>query len=112
MYVKPVLILTLYGFFLNQILVLNDMSSPRHHKSLLLLSPPPPPILRGVVITVTCDGIAKEQRGDSGVYATRLYNMWLLCGYYICHSQAIDISHVCKHVYVCIRMQISPRTNN
>ena len=40
------------------------MFSPRHHKGLLLLVtlPPPPPSSRGVVFTVTCDGIAKEQR--------------------------------------------------
>ena len=40
------------------------MCSPRHHKGLLLLVTPPPPSSRGVVSTVTCDGIAKEQRGD------------------------------------------------
>ena len=47
------------------------MLSPRHHKGLLLLVTPPPSS-RGV-FTVTCDGIAKEQRGDSGVYATRIW---------------------------------------
>ena len=51
------------------------MFSPRHHKGLLLLVTPPPPSSRGVVSTVTCDGIAKEQRGDSGVYATKHYNV-------------------------------------
>ena len=58
-------------------LVFNDMFSPRHHKGLLfLVTPPPPPSqLKGVVFTVTCDGSAKEQRGDSGVYATRRYNV-------------------------------------
>ena len=41
------------------------MFSLRHHKGLLLLVTPPPPPLssRGVVFTVACDGIAKEQRG-------------------------------------------------
>ena len=53
------------------------MFSPRHHKGLLLLvtPPPSPPSSRGVVSTVTCDGIAKEQRGDSGVYAAKRYNV-------------------------------------
>ena len=42
-----------------------------------IVSHPPPRLsqLKGVVFTVTCDGIAKEQRGDSGVYATRRYNV-------------------------------------
>ena len=50
------------------------MFSPRHHKGLLLLVTPPPSQLKGVFI-VTCDGIAKEQRGHNGVYATRRYNV-------------------------------------
>ena len=52
------------------------MFSPRHHMGLLLLvTPPPPSQLKGVVFTVTCDGIAKEQRGHNGVYATSRYNV-------------------------------------
>ena len=52
------------------------MFSPRHQKGLpLLVNPPPPPSSRGIVSTVTYDDIAKEQRGDSGVYATKHYNV-------------------------------------
>ena len=51
------------------------MFSLRHHKGLLLLVTPPPPSQLKGVFTVTCDGIAKEQRGHNGVYATRRYNV-------------------------------------
>ena len=40
------------------------MFSPRHHKGLQLLVTPPPP-RSGGVFTVTCDGITKDQRGDT-----------------------------------------------
>ena len=40
------------------------MFSPRHHKGLQLLVTTPTP-RSGCVFTVTCDGITKEQRGDT-----------------------------------------------